>query len=131
MINEAIDRFLAINYTGIKTKKDSPPVQVPAAQVPLLFIRSVVIRREGNSLAYTSSFNEAAMEMVVLVEPVRQNLQEKNYVLVRSLMEELATKFESNARDLMIIDYEIREGFEQLNSDTAYFAVIAQIRCGL
>ncbi len=131
MINEAIDRFLAINYAGINTKKSSPPVQVPAAQVPLMFFRSVVIRREGNSLAYSSSFNEAGMELVVLVEPVRQNIQDKNYIVMRTLMEEIATKFEANARDLMLIDYEIREGFEQLNGDTAYFAVIAQIRCGL
>ncbi len=131
MINEAINRFLAINYNGIKTKTSSPPIQVPAAQVPLMFFRSVVIRRDGNSLAYTSSFNEVLMEMVILVEPVRQNVQAQNYLLVRSIMEEIATKIEANSRDLMIIDYEIREGFEQLNSETAYFAVIAQIRCGL
>lgn len=131
MIEQAIEKFLAIDYTNIKTKKSAPPTQVPAAQLPYMFFRSVVIRREGVTLNYTSGFSEASMEMVVLVEPVRQNLQEKNYTIMRSIMEDIATKFEANAKDLLLLDYEIREGFEQINTDTAHYAVIAQIRCGI
>lgn len=131
MIADAIDKYLALDYTNIKTKKTSPPTNVPAAQLPMMFARSVELNRNGVSLDFSGAYTDMDMELVVLVEPVRQNTQEKNYALVRSIMEDLAIKFEANSRNLLLMNYRIVEGFEQLNADTAHYAVVAQIRCGL
>lgn len=132
-IQDAIANIINVSYTNIRTKFTSPPAaigKISTAQTPVMFARNVALERSNPSLNFKPGLVNAEVEFVVLVEPGRQNLQVKNYELLRNIMQEFVSLWELNSTDLKIISYNIREG-EETVGDTSYFAVLALVQIGL
>lgn len=123
----ALNRFISLSYSGVKTVYAQPPYSLSTAQMPLAFFRSVEIERTAQpSFTYKPGILNCTAEFVVLVDAARQNLQEKNYDLLRQIIESIIDVWEANGASLGIVGFTIRESSENVN-DTSYYSIVAQV----
>lgn len=113
---------------SVATVSSSAPSQVSTSHLPFLFPRSFVLENSERTMTFTSSsLNVITFEICVIVEAVRQGIQEDTYDLTRLIMDELQAEIESEAAALHLDFYTIRETFETAG-DTIFFAVVANLR---
>lgn len=129
-LSEALAAFTALSYPQIKTLLSYPPYTLSTAQMPLAFMRFVEMERSQPSLNFRPGLVNGAAEFIVLIDPSRQNLQSKNYEIVRAIMEEIVSVWEANSEDLQLISYTIEEGSENVDQ-TNYYSVVAKVNFGL
>lgn len=116
------------SLTSVATVSGVTPSQLSTAQLPLLFPRSFVLENSERTLTFgSSSLNTITFEICVIVEAVRQSIQEDVYDLTRQIIDELQAEIEDNATELALDFYTIRETFETAG-ETTFFAVVANIR---
>ncbi len=127
----ALAAFTNLNYPSIKTTLTQPPYSLSTAQMPLAFFRKAEVERTAQpSFTYKPGILNCTAEFVVLVDAARQNLQDKNYDLVRKIIEEIIDLWEANGEALALIGFTIRESTEDVN-ETSYYSVLAEVQFGL
>lgn len=127
----ALAAFTTLSYPSIKTNMTQPPYSLSTAQMPLAFFRNVEVERTAQpSFTYKPGILNCTAEFVVLIDAARQNLQDKNYELVRKIIEEIIDLWEANGDALQLNGFTIKESTENVN-DTSYYSVLAEVEFGL
>lgn len=123
-----VNTVMAFSMPSVTTKLSSAPTQVSTGKFPVMFVRNVRVENMERTLSFASgSLNTINFEIVVLVEAARQGNQDDVYTLSRSIMDEMVAELEENASALQLDSYNVIETFESAG-DTAYFAVLAEVR---
>ena len=127
-VSGQVAKVVALSVPSVITKLESAPSQASTGQFPLLFVRDASVEMGERTMSFAAGgLCVIPFQICVLVEPVRQGNQFDTYKKVRTIIDELQSALENNARELHLDYYNIREDFEQVG-ETAYFAVIADVR---
>lgn len=123
-----VNAVMGFTMPSVATKLPSAPTQVSTGHFPVFFLRNLRLENMERSLTFgRGSLTVITFELVILIEAVRQGLQEDVYTLSRTLMDELASELEENAQAIHLDSYTVFETFETAG-ETAYFAVLAEVR---
>jgi len=74
---------------GVKTRQRYIPDQVPSANLPLMFVRLPEGSESGITAEGEGGWPQLSAELVIVVEPVRQNRNEQNQALTVQLIDNL------------------------------------------
>lgn len=129
-LQDGLNKFTSLTYPLIKTTLQQPPYTLSTAQMPLAFFRYASLERSQPSLTFKSGLVNCTAEFVVIIDASRQNLQNKNYEIVREIMEGIVNVWELNSLDLQVIDYTLKESTESVDN-TTYYSVVAEVSFGL
>lgn len=127
-LQDTIDKIVAMNVPGVKSIKPSPPSLVTSAVLPLGYIRNCNIGMDQRSLTFAGGLQVVTVELVILVDASRQSTVDDLYTETRAIMDNLAASLNTNATILRLDDFNIKEDFEAIETNS-YFVVNAIIRC--
>lgn len=124
-------QLATLSVTGVSRTYAYPPPQVSTADMPLLYVRlpqgdAPIISLTGRTGLYT-----LRCDVVVVMEPLPQNLTTTNYTATLTMMDALVTALDTHragasANDWGILSYTIRGEWNTIG-ESSYWTVIAEI----
>ncbi|KKN74777.1 hypothetical protein LCGC14_0386700 [marine sediment metagenome] len=120
-----VPTLMDISVSGVTTKLDEPPTQLSGG-LPLMYPRLPTGHGEIVAFDVSSGLLEATCELVIVIEPVLQNLQAVNFAAALSLMDALDTGLRAGADGVGIDSWEMRI-VEETIGDTAYWLLITAV----
>ena len=117
----------AMNITGVTTEFSEPPRQLHTAQLPAQFPR--LPTGENGIVAFSSAtgLSSATCELVIVIEPVQQNLQSVNYALALTLLDNTETALATNAAAFGLDGWTLEVQRSPLGDGTVYWTLVATV----
>lgn len=126
-IQDTVEKIVALDIPGLKTKKEYPPTVVSSAQLPYLYVRNLETGLDIESLTFGGGLQYVGGEIIILVGVSRQNTTEELYRQTRKFMDALQAALEDNASPLNLASWSIKEDFESVDTNS-YFIVLCTFR---
>jgi len=121
-----VPAFLDMTVTGVVTYADEPPNQITTAELPLMFPRFPGGNNSVQAFNGGVGLTMATVELVIVIEPVRQNMQSVNFAAALALLDNLASALTTNALTIGVDSWEMRIEQDSIG-DTGYWLLIATV----
>lgn len=117
-----------LSVTGVTRVSASAPRQLNTADLPYMFPR--VPGGESNIATHNGGRNllRATAELVIVIEPVLQNMNNVNVATAATLIDNLTSVLASNAPSLGLDSWSIRADQEFVGGDTLYWVLVATLQ---
>ncbi|GIV82783.1 MAG: hypothetical protein KatS3mg051_2137 [Anaerolineae bacterium] len=116
----------SLSVTGVTRTSASAPRQLNTADLPYMFPRVPAGESEVATLVGGRGLRQATAELVIVVEPVLQNVHSANVSAVAALVDNLDTALADNVNDLGLDGWSLRVE-QDLVGDTAYWMLVATL----
>jgi hypothetical protein len=118
--------LMDISITGVTTVYDEPPVQINSASLPIMYPALPTGEVEMITLAGAAGLSTATMDMVIVIEAIRQNRYNVNYALALSLIDASVAAIKAKMRDVGIDRWSMRLEQEFIG-ETPYWMLIITV----
>lgn len=116
-----------LSVTGVTRVYDHTPAQLNTADLPGLYVRLPSGENQSVTLTALRGLRQATCEVVIAVEPVRQNRNEPNFSTCVGLLDALEDAIAANALTWGIDQWSMRVEVDFIG-DTAYWLIVATIQ---
>ena len=120
------DALVGLTYSGVTRNYSYPPQQISTADMPLMYPRLPEVSHDVIDLAYGVSTEQAQIELVFLVEPGGQNINEANFDAMVALLDAIDTTLSTNAATICANRWEIRQE-TAVFENTSFWALVATV----
>lgn len=116
-----------LTVSGVVTKRSSYPSQISTSLLPLSYPRLPVTESGIVTIGHTRGLVQATVDLVIIVEPVRQNLNSVNYEKCLDLIDALTTALTENASARGIDSWSILLDVEEYGEATPFWTLVARV----
>lgn len=116
-----------LSVTGVTRVYDHPPAQLNTADLPSLYVRLPTGENQSVTLTALRGLRQATCEVVIAVEPVRQNQNEPNFETCIGLLDALEDAIVANALTWGVDQWSMRVEVDFVG-DTAYWLIVATVQ---
>jgi len=115
-----------MTVTGVVRKYNAPPEQINHADLPCSYPRLPEAERETVTFTALTGLRGMAIELVVVVEAVSQNLSDVNFVAAVALLDALETALAANAMAYEVDRWSTRVEADVIG-DTPYWLLVCRV----
>jgi len=116
-----------LTVTGVTRSYTEPPHQVSTADMPLSYVQLPDVGEGPMTAEGEGGWPRLRAELVILVEPIGQNVNGVNFALCVTLIDNLSTALRGTSLAKTKTRWTIRQESIQQYGDTAYWAIIATV----
>lgn len=116
-----------LSVTGVTRVYDHPPERINTADLPSLYVRLPAGENQSVTLTALRGLRQATCEVVIAVEPVRQNQNEPNFTTCIGLLDALEDAIATNALGWGVDQWTMRVEVDFVG-DTAYWLIVASVQ---
>lgn len=116
-----------LSVAGVARAYDHPPAQLNTADLPSLYVRLPTGENQSVTLTALRGLRQATCEVVIAVEPVRQNQNEPNFATCIGLLDALEDAIVVNALTFGVDTWSMRVEVDFVG-DTAYWLIVATVQ---
>lgn len=116
-----------LSVTGVTRAYDHPPAQLNTADLPSLYVRLPAGENQSVTLAALNGLRQATCEVVIAVEPVRQNRNEPNFATCIGLLDALEDAIATEALAWGVDTWAMRVEVDFVG-DTAYWLIVTTVQ---
>ena len=122
-----VNNLSGMTITGVTRQYTAPPATFNTADLPTSYPR---VPEGANSMVTLDGgrgLHTATVDLVIVVEMVRQNSNPTNFSAAIALIDAMETAFAANTITYGIDRWAIRQNFEQTGPDTWAWQIIARV----
>lgn len=116
-----------LSVTGVSRVYDHPPERINTADLPSLYVRLPAGENQSVTLTALRGLRQATCEVIIAVEPVRQNQNEPNFATCIGLLDALEDALADNALEWGVDQWTMRVEVDFVG-DTAYWLIVASVQ---
>lgn len=116
-----------LSVTGVTRVYDHPPHRLNTADLPSLYLRLPAGENQSVTLTAVQGLRSGSCEVVIAVEPVRQNQNEPNFEATVALLDAFEDALTTNALTFGIDTWSMRMEVDFIG-ETAYWLLIATVQ---
>lgn len=116
-----------LSVTGVTRAYDHTPAQLNTADLPSLYVRLPSGENQSVTLTALRGLRQATCEVVIAVEPVRQNRNEPNFATCIGLLDALEDAIAANALTWGIDSWSMRVEVDFIG-DSDYWLIVAAVQ---
>ena len=117
----------ALTVTGVTRKYGAPPVQINTADLPCMYPRLPQLADNPITACGQGGWPIHTAELVIMVEPLGQNLQPTNFAAVLTLIDNLQAALQADRPTTGKRTWQIRQEIVEHKPDTLHWAIIATV----
>jgi hypothetical protein len=116
-----------LTVTGVTSNFTAPPKQINTADLPALYPRLPQGTEGPMTAEGQGGWPQLTAEVVIIIEPVGQNLQPTNFAAAVTLIDALSTALRSTNLAKSKNRWTIRQQIVNYGSETNYWTLIASV----
>jgi hypothetical protein len=122
-----ISNIAGMTVSGVTRQYTAPPQQLSTADLPASYPRLPIADNQSVTLTHGRGLLQAAVELVIVVEPYRQGTNITSFATCVALVDAIETALAANANTYEIDRWNIVLQIEEYGADRPYWQLVTRV----
>jgi hypothetical protein len=122
-----ISNIAGMSISGVTRQYTAPPQQLSTADLPASYPRLPIADNQSVTLTHGRGLLQAAVELVIVVEPYRQGTNVANFATCVALVDAVETSLATNANTYEIDRWNIALQIEEYGIDRPHWQLVVRV----